>query len=64
MIGGLQVRALRRELVESGRMTDRAFHDALMQGGRMPLEMVRARLTEQPLTRDFATGWRFAGDPR
>jgi len=64
MIGGLQVRALRRELVESGRMTDRAFHDALMQGGRMPLEMVRARLTGQPLAQDFATRWRFAGDPR
>ncbi|MHB1194557.1 MAG: DUF885 family protein [Longimicrobiales bacterium] len=64
MIGGMQVRSLRRELVEPGRMTDRAFHDAIMQGGRMPLEMVRARLTDQPLTRDFSTSWRFAGDPR
>jgi hypothetical protein len=64
MIGGMQMRALRRELVESGRMTDQAFHDALMQGGRMPVEMVRARLTGEPLTRDFATSWRFAGDPR
>ena len=64
MIGGMQVRSLRRELVESGGMTDRAFHDAIMQGGRMPVEMVRARLTDQPLTRDFTTSWRFAGDPR
>jgi hypothetical protein len=63
MIGGMQFRALHRELVESGQMTDRAFHDAVLQGGRMPVEMVRARLTEQPLSRDFTTRWRFAGDP-
>jgi hypothetical protein len=64
MIGGMQVRSLRRELVESGGMTDRAFHDAILQGGRMPVEMVRARLTDQSLSRDFTTRWRFAGDPR
>jgi uncharacterized protein (DUF885 family) len=59
MIGGLQFRALREELVESGRMSERAFHDAIMQGGRMPVEMVRARLIQAPLTRDYATRWRF-----
>ncbi len=60
MIGGLQFRALYDELVTTGQMTDRAFHDAVMQGGRMPVEMVRARLTDQPLTRDYTTRWRFA----
>jgi hypothetical protein len=25
--------------------------------------MVRARLIDQPLTRDFRTQWRFYGDP-
>ena len=64
MIGGMQFRALHRELVESGRMTDRAFHDAVLQGGRMPVEMARARLLGEPLTRDRGTTWRFAGDPR
>jgi len=64
MIGGMQFRALHRDFVESGRMTDRAFHDAVLQGGPMPVEMVRARLTDEPLTRDYATRWRFAGDPR
>lgn len=62
MIGGMQFRALRAELVESGRMTDRAFHDAVMQGGRIPVEMVRARLTDQALRPDFTTAWRFAGE--
>jgi uncharacterized protein (DUF885 family) len=59
MIGGLQFRAMHRELVESGRMTNRQFHDAILQGGRMPVEMVRARLENLPLTRDTRTQWRF-----
>jgi hypothetical protein len=63
MIGGLQFRALHAELVDSGKMTSRQFHDAILQGGRMPVEMVRARLIDQPLEADFATQWRFAGDP-
>ena len=59
MIGGLQFGALHRELVESGRMTNRQFHDAILQGGRMPVEMVRARLENRPLTRDYRAQWRF-----
>ena len=63
MIGALQFRKLYEELVESGDMTAREFHDAIMQGGRLPVELVRARLTGQPLTRDFRSQWRFYGDP-
>ena len=59
MWGGFQFRALYEELVESGRMTAREFHDAVMKGGRMPVEMVRARLTGQELTRDYEAQWRF-----
>ncbi|GBC78220.1 hypothetical protein HRbin08_01707 [bacterium HR08] len=59
LLGGLQFRALHRELVESGKMTDRAFHDAILREGRIPVEMVRAILTRQPLTRDFRSSWRF-----
>jgi hypothetical protein len=60
MIGGLQLRALHRELVESGRMTNRQFHDAVLQGGPMPIAMVRARLAGIPLTRQGPPRWRFA----
>jgi uncharacterized protein (DUF885 family) len=63
MLGGLQFRALHRDLVQSGRMTDREFHDVILHGGRMPVEMVRARLTGEPLARDYSARWRFAGDP-
>jgi len=60
MLGGLEIRALHKELVDSGRMTDRAFHDAILQGGPMPIAMVRARLARLPLTRSGPTPWKFA----
>ena len=59
MMGGLQFRALREELVGRGRMTDRAFHDAVLRSGSMPVEMVRAQLTSAPLTREYRPQWRF-----
>jgi uncharacterized protein (DUF885 family) len=60
MIGGLELRALHKELVDSGKMTDRAFHDAVLQGGPMPIAMVRARLANMTLTRDGPVPWKFA----
>ncbi|HEY0930334.1 MAG TPA: DUF885 family protein [Gemmatimonas sp.] len=60
MLGGLQLRALYKELVMSKKMTDRQFHDAILQGGPMPIAMVRARLAKTPLTREGAAPWRFA----
>jgi uncharacterized protein (DUF885 family) len=64
MLGALQFRALREELVDSGRMSEREFHDLILRGGRMPVEMVRARLLEQPLSPEYTTGWKFAGEVR
>jgi uncharacterized protein (DUF885 family) len=61
MMGGLQFRSLHNELVGSGRMTNKAFHDAILQGGAMPVEMVRAMLTNAPLTRDYETQWLYRG---
>ena len=61
LLGGLQVRALSRELVDSGKMTNRAFHDALLKENRITIEMVRASLTKQKLTRDFVSSWKFYG---
>lgn len=61
LLGGLQLRGLRRELVDSGKMTNRAFHDAVLKENRIPIEMVRASLTKQKLTRDFVSSWKFYG---
>jgi hypothetical protein len=59
MVGGLQFRALHQEFVGGGRMTNREFHDTILQGGIMPVEMVRARLMGTALPQDFRTNWRF-----
>jgi uncharacterized protein (DUF885 family) len=61
LLGGLQFRALHKDLVESGKLTNRQFHDAILKENRIPVEMVRAILTSQSLTRDFKSGWKFYG---
>jgi uncharacterized protein (DUF885 family) len=64
MIGGMQFRALYDELVTSGRMSEREYHDAVLQGGVMPVAMVRARLDDRiDMSADWRPDWRFAGDP-
>jgi len=60
MIGGLQMRALHRELVGSARMTNRDFHDAILEENQMPIEVLRHLLTRTPLTRPLPCTWRFA----
>lgn len=59
MIGGLQFEALKKELVDSGKMSYQQFHDAIIRENAMPVEMVRAILTNQPLKKDFKTSWKF-----
>jgi uncharacterized protein (DUF885 family) len=61
MLGGLQFRALHRELVESKKMSERDFHDAILHQNNMPVEMVRAILSKEKLTADYASHWRFRG---
>ncbi|MCH2064117.1 MAG: DUF885 domain-containing protein [Roseibacillus sp.] len=60
MLGGMQFHVLHRELVISGKMTAREFHDRILRGNRIPVEMVRAEISSVPLTRDYTTRWRFA----
>jgi len=62
LLGALQFRALHTELVGSGKMTDRAFHDAVLRENSMPIELLRADLEQQKLTREFKTGWKFYGE--
>ncbi|MBY0534475.1 MAG: DUF885 domain-containing protein [Chitinophagaceae bacterium] len=59
MIGALQFFELKRELVDTKKMTYKQFHDAVMKENAMPVEMVRALLKNQPLTKDFETNWKF-----
>lgn len=59
MLGALQFRALHHELVDSKLMTDRQYHDAILRENTMPVAMLRAILTNQKLTPDFKSTWRF-----
>ena len=62
MVGGLQIRALRDELVTGGKMSYREFHDTIMHNNNMPIELVRAMLTGAELTPDYKTTWKFYGE--
>ena len=46
----------------NGTMSNRAFHDAVLRENSIPIELIRAALTGQDLTRDHAASWRWRGD--
>lgn len=62
LLGGLELRSLRHELVDSKQMTERAFHDEILRQGSMPIALLRLALTKQRLTRDMPVNWTFYGD--
>ena len=62
LLGGLQLRGLRKELVDSKAMTNKAFHDEIMRQGNMPIALMRLRMTKQKLTRDMDINWKFYGE--
>ena len=59
MLGALQVRALRKGLVEGGKMSEKEFHDRFLMENEMPIEILRANLSGAKLTPDFKATWRF-----
>jgi hypothetical protein len=59
MIGGLEFMSLKRELVDTKKMTYKQYHDAILQENSMPIEMLRAIITNNKLTKDYKTNWRF-----
>lgn len=58
-VGGLQFYALKKELVDSGKMSLKEFHDAVLRENNMPVEMVRAILMDQKLKKNFKSSWKF-----
>ncbi|WP_299467343.1 DUF885 family protein [Mucilaginibacter sp.] len=59
LVGGLQLFSLKKELVDSGKMTLKQFHDTVIKENLIPVELLRATLTNQKLDRDFTTQWKF-----
>jgi uncharacterized protein (DUF885 family) len=62
LVGAKQFWALGQELVTSGKMTEKAFHDAILKEGILPVELVRVAITNQKVERDFKPSWKFLGD--
>ncbi len=62
MMGAIQLRALYAETVKSGRMTEKHFHDTVLQGGTIPIEMMRAHVLGLKLPRDYRASWKFVGE--
>lgn len=61
LIGGLQQYSMYKDLVVNGKMSIKAYNDSLLKENRIPIEMLRAAITNQKLTRDFVTNWKFYG---
>jgi hypothetical protein len=59
MTGGMQLYALKKELVDTKKMTLKQYNDAIYAEGSMPIELLRVILTNQAITKDFKTNWRF-----
>lgn len=59
MMGGLQFFALKKELVDTKKLSHKDFHDAIISLNAMPVEMIRAILTNQTLKEDHKSAWRF-----
>lgn len=59
LLGGLQIRRLHEELVQSGKMTNRDFHDAILRENHLPIELLRYKLTGTLPTKEAAAQWQF-----
>ncbi|WP_192347264.1 DUF885 family protein [Algoriphagus sp. Y33] len=59
MIGALEFYKMRNEVVNSGKMTEKEFHDLIMSQNAMPVEILRAKVTGQALKKDHKASWRF-----
>ena len=62
LLGGLQIRSLRKELVDTRQMSEKAFHDEVMRQGSMPIAWLRLAMTKQPLKPDTPVFWKFYGE--
>ncbi|MFT5200501.1 MAG: hypothetical protein ACI87O_003182 [Planctomycetota bacterium] len=62
MIGGLQILALHKEMVQSGTWTEKDFHDTLLKQGSIPVDFIRAALGTERLKKDMPVAWRFANE--
>lgn len=59
MIGGMQLYELKKEILQSGKMSEKNFHDNVLKENCIPIEILRAILLQQELKKDHKSSWRF-----
>jgi uncharacterized protein (DUF885 family) len=62
LLGALQLKALREEVVGRGKMSDGEFNDTILEYHAIPLELIRDGMLNLPLARNTRASWKFAGD--
>jgi hypothetical protein len=62
LLGGLQFRGLRRQLVDTKITTNKQFHDEILRQGNMPIALIRLAVTRDKLRRDMDISWKFYGE--
>ncbi|PRD57297.1 DUF885 family protein [Sphingobacterium gobiense] len=59
LVGGLQLMAIKNELVDEGGMSYKVFHDRVIKENYMPMELLRAILIKQDLSPNHEAKWKF-----
>ncbi|WAO90013.1 Hypothetical protein NCS54_00742000 [Fusarium falciforme] len=59
MLGALQLWKLREMVVDTKELSEKEYHDAILKTGMLPIEMVKALITGDELSRDFKPEWKF-----
>jgi uncharacterized protein (DUF885 family) len=62
LLGALQMRELRKEFVDSGRMAEKAFHDAVIRKGSLPVALLRLWLGGGKLAAGMPLAWKCFGN--
>lgn len=61
-LGAMQLYALRQEVLSKGILGEKEFHDRVLKANQMPIELLRALILGEDLSRDFKSTWKFYGD--
>jgi uncharacterized protein (DUF885 family) len=63
LLGGLQLRGLRQELVDRRILSNIQFHDEIVRQGSMPIALLRLAVNRRiPLAPDMKIDWKFYGE--
>lgn len=61
-LGAMQLYALRQEVLSKGVLGEKEFHDKILNANQMPIELLRALILNEDLSRDYKSKWKFYGE--